>query len=386
MFYEQEQNELNQQGNSWDLLDKYSADFDDYSANTYWDESFLHEDELIQSFTTNVLEPSCFKPHRNPLKDNHEDIKAKYLKDTKGNCLLYPGLITLLYGKPGTWKSWIALSLVGVQNIRYWDFENFGPIMATRLRLMGVSPDDAEVFDYPNSRAEIMARVQEYIVTKPEILVIDGMSGLARTCGVNTDANDQVERLFNEVLIPLKKVGIAVLLLDHLPKDSPVDDFPIGAQAKKSQCDVSILIRNRKDLDEADIFITKDRNFDLFSRCGQGPTPKLYGWLNKPSTENDFRAMIEPDLVAFIDEEEIDSFTANLYREVCNFVQKNPESSGTKIEENVQGKNSRIRSAIVWLVTRGFLIQTKKGNASHYRVNKPLDQAIAWRSRGDYFA
>ena len=373
-------------------INKSNRDLVDYyleKENPTWDESFLHEDTsnlgITKTFMNSLVGASCFEPHRNPLKENLKDIKAEYLQDTKSNYLLYPGHIHLLYGKPGTWKSWIALSLIGKHKVRYWDFENFSPILATRLRLMGVNPEDAGVFAFPETRAQIYELVAEYIETKPEILVIDGMSGISRTMGINTDANDQVEKLFNDVFMPLKRAGICVLILDHLPKDSPIDDFPIGAQAKKSQSDVAILMKPRRDSEDVDVLVSKDRNYDLFSRCESGPTPKLYGWLLRPCPENNYRAIIEPDLVALINGEEIDSFDTNLYQGVWDYLQEYPDSSATKVEENVTGKNSRIRLAIQWLTTNQFLIQVKKGNGSYYRTHKVLKEAIEWRSRGGYF-
>jgi hypothetical protein len=374
----------NEEMNPWDMIDYHLK-----GENPIWDESFLHEETLnfaIEETLKNTRkEVSRFKPHRNPLKENLKDIKAEYLQDSKGNYLLYPGHIHLLYGKPGTWKSWIALSLIGRHKVRYWDFENFSPILATRLRLMGINPDDAGVFAFPETRAQISELVDEYIEIKPEILVIDGMSGISRTAGINTDANDQVEKLFNDVFMPLKRAGICVLILDHLPKDSPVDDFPIGAQAKKSQSDVAILMKPHRDSEDVDVLVSKDRNYDLFSRCETGPTPKLYGRLLRPCPENNYRAIIEPDLVALINGEEIDSFDANLYKDVWNYLQEFPDSSATKVEENVTGKNSRIRVAIQWLLTNQFLTQIKKGNGSFYRTNKVLKEAIEWRARGGYF-
>jgi len=368
----------------WEIADLVHDD-----DHPTWDESFLHEDQCSPKVSVGSInslsESNYFKPHKNPLKENYKDVKAEYLQDFKGNFLLYPGHIHLLYGKPGTYKSWVALSLIGKHNVRYWDFENFGPIMATRMRLMGVKAEDAGVFAFPETRVQIHELVEEYVITKPDILVVDGMSGISRTMGLNTDANDQVEKLFNDVFMPLKRAGICVLILDHLPKDSPVDDFPIGAQAKKSQSDVAILMKTRRDSDLVDILVSKDRNFDLFSRCESGTTPRLYGWLIKPSTENNFRAIIEPDLIALINGEEIDSFDSTLYQEVWNFVQVSPETSGTRIEENVSGKNSRIRTALQWLTSNGFLVQSKKGNGTYYRTQKVLKDAIEWRSRGDYF-
>jgi hypothetical protein len=372
--------------NLWNELTKYSD-----SGFPIWDESMIRDEAVLypletkDEFGVDSTKLRKYKPHRNPLIENLKEVKAEYLQDTKGNGLLYPGNIHLLYGKPGTWKSWIALSLISRNDIRYWDFENLGAILATRLRLMQVNPNDAGVFAYPESRSEIYELVDEYIDTRPDILVVDGMSGISRTMGINTDANDQVEKLFNDVFMRLKRAGICVVILDHLPKDTVIDDFPIGAQAKKSQCDVAILMKPRRDSEEVDVFISKDRNYDLFSRCEGGSTPRLYGRLVKPSQSNNFRAAIEPDLIALIGEIEVDSFDVSLYLEIWNFILNFPESSGTKVEENVLGKNSRIRSAIQWLSTNSFLVQVKKGNGTYYRVGKALEAAIEWRSRGANF-
>ena len=90
-------------------------------------------------------------------------------------------------------------------------------------------------------------------------------------------------------------------------------------------------------------------------------------------------------MIALINGQEIDSFDSALYEEVWHFVQESPGSSGTRIEENVSGKNSRIRTAVQWLTSNGFLEQSKKGNGTHYRTEKVLKDAIEWRSRGDYF-
>jgi hypothetical protein len=372
--------------NLWDLLDQYDGE-----GFPTWDESMLRDyegeipAEIAITSTPRQNLHRLFKPHSNPLKENYKKVKAEYLQDSKGNSLLYPGHVHLLYGKPGTWKSWLALSLIGKHDVRYWDFENFGPIIASRLQALGVDPKDSGVFAYPESRANIYELVDEYLVTLPEILVVDGMSGISRTLGINSDANDQVEKLFNDVFMRLKRAGICVLILDHLPKDGLVDDFPIGAQAKKSQCDVAILMKPRRDSEEVDVYVSKDRNHDLFSRCESGPTPRLYGRLSKNSQNEKFRVVIEPDLIALIDGKEIDSFDTNLFQEVWNFVQLAPSSSGTKIEENVSGKNSRIRSAIEWLTANKYLVQIKKGNGSYYETGKVFKDAIEWRSRGDHF-
>jgi len=381
---------INQSSNlvGWEMLTHYQIDDDYYQYSDGWDESWMHKsllqsDEIEKFIKAESPENPKYKPHRNPLLENHQPLKAEFLPDSEGNYMLYPGMIHLLYGKPNTYKSWVAMSLIGKVSMRYWDFENHSPLLAQRLRVMNVDETKTCIFDFPETKKDILARVQEYLETKPEVLVIDGMQGLARTLGINSDANDQVEKLFQEILMPLKRAGICILLLDHLPKDTMNDDYPIGAQAKKSQCDVSILFRQRSDSQGVDIYITKDRNYELFSRCANGPTPRLYGSLNLPSEDNGHKVSVKPDLVAIINGREISSFDANLYNEVWRFVEEHPNSSGTKIEESVTGKNARIRATLQSLLLFGFLEQTKKGNASHYRIKKSLPDAIEWRSRGD---
>jgi hypothetical protein len=81
----------------------------------------------------------------------------------------------------------------------------------------------------------------------------------------------------------------------------------------------------------------------------------------RPSRENHFHTLIEPDLVAVLDGGEIDSFTANLHVAVSEYVEGNPDSSGgQKIEENVTGKNARIRESLRWMSTKGFIAPTKE--------------------------
>ena len=140
---------------------------------------------------------------------------------------------------PGTYKSWVVLSMLQHHDVRFWDFENGMSGVVRRLQSLGVSRERANYFDNPQSVEAVHARVAEYVRTKPEIVCIDGFSGLAGVMEINPESNQVVQRVFNDVFVPLRNAGITTVVLDHLPKDSAVDDYPIGAQTKKSQSDVA---------------------------------------------------------------------------------------------------------------------------------------------------
>jgi hypothetical protein len=111
----------------------------------------------------------------------------------------------------------------------------------------------------------------------------------------------------------------------------------------------------------------------------------MYGKLVKPNIANSFRVVVEPYMVAQINGFEIDARDTYLYESVWDYIQENPLSSGTKIEENVLGKNSRVRDALQWLVANEFLSKSQKGTGSYYRTQRRLSTAIEWRPRGESF-
>lgn len=312
-------------------------------------------------------------PHFNPMEFDDSELELGLFFDSAGRGVLYKGLIHFLYGKPATLKSWLALSLIQECNARFWDFENGVAVTGSRLRALGTPLEKAAVFDSPATRDAVRSRVKQYVKTPPDLLVIDGFSGLAGVLEVDPDSNQDVLRVFTDIFAPLRRAGITVLVLDHLPKDSGVEDYPIGAQAKKSQSDVTMLVRENKKTAQLDILLTKDRVGLLSQRCEDGAYPKLMGQLLLEASTGKASVRLEPYQEATLGMSAIASSEANLFDSIWDFVQDNPDCTQTAIEHGVFGRRDSVRSGIESLVQGGFVLRKSVGRTYIHSIGKPLD-------------
>lgn len=312
-------------------------------------------------------------PHYNPMESDVSDLELGHFFDSARRGVLYKGLIHFLYGKPATLKSWLALSLIQNCNARFWDFENGVAVTGSRLRALGTPFEKAAVFDSPATKDAVRSRVKQYVKTPPELLVIDGFSGLAGVLEVDPDSNQDVLGVFTEILAPMRRAGITVLVLDHLPKDSGVEDYPIGAQAKKSQSDVTMLVRDNKKTAQLDLLLTKDRVGLLAQRCEDGAYPKLMGQLSLEESSGQVLVSMEPYQEASLGQSSIAANEANLLESIWAFVDVNPDCTQTSIEEGVFGRRDSVRSAIESLVQGGFVLRKSVGRTYIHSVGKPLD-------------
>ena len=348
----------------------------DREEEAYWLNLFRSEIEA----TGPVQIPPAFPPLINPLLQDYPKMEPKFLADREGNFMLYPGETHFIYGMPGTYKTFLLLKLIGTCNVVYIDFENHGPTMKSRLNAMKVDPKDAQVFDFPETKVQVIERVKMCIENKPDVVCFDGLPGLARMFSIDPDSNDQVSSLFAQVIDQLKKAGIAVVLLDHITKEGNRDDYPIGAQTKKSQSGVMYLLRPRKETSVIDLFVTKDRHNTIYGRCEDTGQVRHYGWLeinNDPT--NGLLIDIAVDQVADIDGQTYERNEAFLYGNVHSFIGENFDCSQTLIEGEVRGKTASIRNALHFLESKKYIqIVEEKGRKKH-RVLKPFDPE--WRAR-----
>ena len=378
-----------EQNNSEYLFDKYYGP-SGYKVNTPEEEIYVTdaEDEAywLNLFKAEVEElgpvqiPPLCPPLINPLLEDYPKMEPKFLSDKEGNFMLYPGETHFIYGMPGTYKTFLLLKLISTCNLVYIDFENHGPTMKSRLNSMKVDSKDAQVFDFPETKDQVMKRVRMCLEELPDVICFDGLPGLARMFGVDPDSNDQVASLFAQVIDPLKKAGIAVVMLDHITKEGNRDDYPIGAQTKKSQSGVMYLLRPRKESSFIDLYVTKDRHNTIYARCEDTGQVRHYGWLeinNDPT--NGLSIEIAMDQVAEIDGQTHERAETFLYGNVHSFIDENIDCSQTLIEGGVRGKTASIRNAINFLESKKYIqIVEEKGRKKH-RVLKPFDPE--WRAR-----
>lgn len=346
-------------------------------------EKISSEDQLISLgkwLSENELVDGKYRQHHNPFDYEGKLPELTFLKDTEGNSMLYRGNIHFIYGKPGTYKSWVVLSMLQHHDVRFWDFENGMSGVLRRLQSLGVSRERANYFDNPQSVEAVHARVAEYVRTKPEIVCIDGFSGLAGVMGINPESNQEVQRVFNDVFVPLRNAGITTVVLDHLPKDSSVDDYPIGAQTKKSQSDVAYLFRQNPANDGVFIYVSKDRNGAITDRAEAGSYPKRYGTVNLIAKDESISVLISPLYVARINGADVVESEALLRKRIWDYIEDNESCSKSDVERNVPGKTERKRKALKNLVDDGYVLSRTVGTSIIHSIIKPLE--IDWEPMG----
>jgi AAA domain len=311
--------------------------------------------------------------HTNPYDYKGNGAELAFWSDAEGNPLLYRGGIHFLYGKPATLKSWFALNLLHEADVRLWDFENGLAGTRDRLKALGIPKSQAYGYASPETSDELLSRVEHYTRQVPDVLVIDGFSGLADLMNVNPDSNTEVMSLFGEVFNPLKKVGVTVVVIDHLPKDSQSIDYPIGAQAKRSQADVTIYFKGTQSDKTVELYVSKDRHGSLNLRCEPGLSPRKLGTLTLNELEGELTLAVKPAYAAEINGTKLSEQDAATIAAIYTYVEQNQPCSKTEVETNVPGKNDKIRKAIQELVDLECLHLTKKPGMHALQTGKPLD-------------
>ena len=361
---------------SWDRLGENLAGFTYYCpqcSQTKGHDSEALFDKFVKWLSKHELVEGRWRRHLNPFDFEGKAPNLKFVKDNAGNAMFYEGGVHFVYGKPGTFKSWLALSAFSSTNSRLWDFENGISGTLGRLNALGVSREAAYGYTVPDSKEEILERVREYTETKPDILFIDGFSGFADVYGLNSESNIDVMKAFTEVFYPLKDAGVTVIILDHLPKESVSEDYPIGAQAKKSQADAAYLLKNTSKANQVDIYVSKDRHGNIFDRCEPGNQPRRYGSLQLNTDHEVISLVVHPAYQATIGGELLATSEARLMEDIYGYVQNHPDCSKADIERNVLGKTERKRKALAALVAGSYVESRAIGTSHIHNVDKAFD-------------
>ena len=165
------------------------------------------------------------------------------------DALIYPGRLNALNGEPAGGKTWVALHTCAeaIQNgyhALYIDLEDHPGSIVGRLKALGCSGDEIlERFHYIQPGKAMSIKAMAYVEHKIRTLdvalvVIDSIGELASLQGTK-DNDDEMARLYRLIPRALAKLGPAVLLLDHVPKnkDTAAPLFGIGSQRKKAAID-----------------------------------------------------------------------------------------------------------------------------------------------------
>jgi hypothetical protein len=144
--------------------------------------------------------------------------------------LILRGLVHSIYAAAGMGKTWTALYAVAQtvargEKVVYVDKENGPRIMRERLSLMGVdlkarghliryAPFPNAGMDAPTVEAWAAMLERE----EPALVVFDSWVGFLASCGLDENLSVDIAKWSEAYAAPARSRGVAVLILDHVPK------------------------------------------------------------------------------------------------------------------------------------------------------------------------
>lgn len=293
--------------------------------------------------------------------------------------LLYPGKVNGIHGDSGSGKTWTALYasaqvIRAGGNVVYVDLEDSPVDVITRLLALAVPPGQVvQHFRYvqPETPFELGADDFLSMAAGARLVVIDSTGESLSMEGANPNADEDIAAWFRNVPKRIAKTGPAVLVLDHMPKSSDSDLWPIGSQRKRAAIDGAQYLQevvmpfSREKAGAARLVCAKDRH-GTFARA------QRVGVLHV--TPEDDRVTLtlkapEGDSAA------PDSFRpTGLMEKVSRALEGAPGPLSYRgILERVAGKKDYVRRAVDALVSAGYVATTPGArNSTEHTSIKPF--------------
>jgi hypothetical protein len=178
-----------------------------------------------------------------------------YRDDGKG--IFYPAGLHIAGGEPATGKTWIGnhagqTTLDAGGAFVMLDFESSPAVFVDRMQTLGVPADvlsDPARVAYHNIAGKLTDDRVALLVDQCEamgatVIVIDAMLPALARQGLDDNSNSDVADYMELLLRPLTSTGAAVIVLDHVTKDSSTRGRgPRGAGSKLQLVDVSYSVR-----------------------------------------------------------------------------------------------------------------------------------------------
>ena len=205
------------------------------------------------------------------LRDGLQFPAPEVLPFSEDFCLFYASSFNLIYGDTESGKTWLCLAAVAsVLNdggrATMIDLDHNGaPALIGNLVKLGVGVElleDPTSFrlSEPGDRLELQEVVQDQLVIKPDVVVLDSLGEILPLFRANSNSADDFTMVHSEVIKPLTRNGASVLVVDHLAKNPNSRSLgPTGTAAKMRAAD-GLAIR-----------VTAERQFTP----GEGGTAKL---------------------------------------------------------------------------------------------------------------
>jgi len=340
--------------NNWQEIDLINEGILDQNSEAYEIdevESVFWSEEEATAFW-NVKGSDLFI---NPMTDNGVIPSPMYMKDSLGEFLFTPGMIHCVYGLPGSRKSLLLQTAVLEHSGVYLDLETSPIACKRRIEKLNYPSVRSSQFAFPSSSEEIRLLVKNIIGFKPTLVVFDSFGRLCNILNLDPQNDQDVGRIFQEILKPLSDVGHAVVFADHQPKKGTNRDFPFGSQNKKSQSDVLLLLEAKGQSDSS-ISLMKDRHFIFGER--QIFVGNEFGLVYINPEDKKTVVMRFTDGVNAEAEKRIRAHKARLDN-VMRFIEKQGPTTRSATKSAVGGNSALFKAAIDELLESGYLINVK---------------------------
>ena len=303
-----------------------------------------------------------------------------------GNFLLYRSRVNGIHGHSNSGKSWTALLACKQQMeagnaVFYIDHEDDSVGILTRL--LKVLKVDAKVlkrcFHYfnPRTRFDQESVGRKLDKHKPSLVVIDAMGGSLSMHDLDSVSDPDILKWTELVSAFIAERGPAVLILDHLPKDTPPGTlWPLGSQRKKAAITGAQYLQqmkvpfSRKASGYSELVCAKDRGghytegevvahmkFDSVAKQVNGETiyTTRISLADPPPKEL-------ADAVKF-------KKTATA---VCGALAEGPLNR-TDLKNAIKGDNSNLGTVVAQLEAAGFIRRYPDGRSTMHELIKPYD-------------
>ncbi|WP_100514805.1 AAA family ATPase [Mycobacteroides abscessus] len=161
-----------------------------------------------------------------------------------GGHLFYSGEFNLIHGDPESGKTWLCLTAVATTlatggKAAIIDLDHNGAhSIINRLQQLGIRNDvlgDQDRFRLAEADTsdELKRVVADLCTFGPSVVTIDSLGEVLPLFGANSNNADDFTKVHATVISPLAKAGVAVLAVDHLPKNAESRlHGPTGTNAK----------------------------------------------------------------------------------------------------------------------------------------------------------
>ncbi|MCX7618916.1 bifunctional DNA primase/polymerase [Tepidiforma sp.] len=179
--------------------------------------------------------------------------------------LVVRGMIHLLYGEPESGKTILALRLMSDvvsrgEDVVFVDEESGPQKIADLLVGLGTDPDLVDqhlhYFPFPSLALETMEEwLCQVEALRPSMVAFDSLTDMLAASGIDENKGHEVNEWMVAVAQRLARTGAnpAVLLVDHVAKDTENVRYSVGSRAKKAKSDVMWYVRRVLEFDRQTI-------------------------------------------------------------------------------------------------------------------------------------